>query len=124
MRRLSFATFLFCCIVSSSPVLTDEFRPALLEITESQPGSYSVRWKVPLQAGQPLNISPKFAPQFSRIGPVSRRTFRGSAIEESSWTTGIAALIGSVVEIEGLTAIPVDVILQIDLADGAEHSAI
>ncbi|MEO2177170.1 MAG: HupE/UreJ family protein [bacterium] len=124
MRRIGVAAFLFCCMVSSFAVFTDEFRPALLEVTEFQPGSYTVKWKVPLQAGQPLGIAPKFPPQFSRLGPVSRRNFQGSVIEESTWTAAAGSLIGGVIEIDGLTAIPVDVILQIDLVDGAEHSAI
>jgi hydrogenase/urease accessory protein HupE len=32
--------------------------------------------------------------------------------------------VGSTIEIEGLTAVPIDVIVQIRLADGSEHSAI
>jgi hypothetical protein len=81
-------------------------------------------WKVPLEKGRPLQISPSFPEYFEQVGPTSTRSFQGAAIEESVWSTESGTLVGATVEIEGLTAIPIDVIVQIDLADGSEHSAI
>jgi hypothetical protein len=104
--------------------MADEFRPALLEITETEQAWYSVTWKVPLQNGRPLRISPLFPERFKQMGPTSTRIYQGSAIEESTWSAESGSLIGSTIEIAGLTSIPIDVILQIDLADGTEHAAI
>ncbi len=104
--------------------MADEFRPALLEITETEQGWYSVIWKVPLQNGRPLAISPRLPEHFEQIGPTSTRIFQGSAIEETTWNVESGSLVGGTIEIDGLTAIPIDVIVQIDLADGIEHSAI
>ncbi len=116
---------IFCgCLLASVSAIADEFRPALLEITETEPGWYSVVWKRPLQKGRPLGLSPIFPEHLEQVGPVSMRSQQGSVVEESSWKSGRGTLVGGVIAIEGLTSLPVDVIVQIALADGAEHSAI
>ena len=74
-------------ILSMPTILADEFRPALLEISETQPGWYSIKWKVPLQGGRLLWIGPIFPYSLQRIGPVSTRIFQGSIIEESVYRT-------------------------------------
>jgi hypothetical protein len=114
---------MFCALASQS-LLADEFRPALLEIKETEQGWYSVNWKVPLQNGRALRISPVLPEPFKQMGPTSTRVFQGSAIESSTWSAEAGSLIGGKIEIAGLTSIPIDVIVQIALADGAEHSAI
>ncbi len=104
--------------------MADEFRPALLEITESEPGWYAVLWKVPLQNGRALDMSPTFPEHMKRMGPVSARVVQGSNIEQSTWMSESGSLVGGTIEIAGLSALPIDVIVQIDMADGSEHSAI
>jgi hypothetical protein len=101
-----------------------EFRPALLQVTETEQGWYSVIWKVPQKNGRTLAITPLLPGHFKQVGPTSTRIFQGSSIEESTWSVATGSLVGGTIEIEGLTAIPIDVIVQIDLADGTEHSAI
>jgi hypothetical protein len=124
MRAIGLAIIFYFCVVTPSAVFADEFRPALLKITETEPGWYSVLWKVPMQNRQALGISPRLPDQFKRIGPVSKRAFQGAEIRESTWRTESGSLIGGTIIIEGLSAIPIDVIVQIALADGAEHSTI
>jgi len=124
VRSIIVSFCLLCCILATSKVVADEFRPALLEITETEQGWYSVLWKVPLQNARPLAISPRLPAHFVQIGPTSTRAFQGSGIEESTWSAESGSLVGGTIEIDGLTAIPIDVIVQIDLVDGSEHSAI
>ena len=124
MRQCALAFYLICCVLATPTVVADEFRPALLEITETERGWYLVMWKVPLQNGRPLTISPKLPEHFEQIGPASMRVSQGSSIEESTWSVESGSLVGGTIEIAGLTAVPIDVIVQIDLADGSEHSAI
>ena len=124
MRQIAVTFGLIFCILVPRNAPADEFRPALLEITETGEGWYSVLWKVPLQNGRALAISPVLPANFEQIGPASTRLFQGSAIEESTWRVESGSLIGGTIEIDGLTAIPIDVIVQIDLADGTEHTAI
>jgi hypothetical protein len=95
-----------------------------LEITESEPGWYAVLWKVPLQNGKALDISPIFPEHIQQMGPASARVVQGSRIEQSTWTSETGSLVGGTIEIAGLSALPIDVIVQIDMADGEEHSAI
>jgi len=124
MRHSALILCFIYCLLASPNVTADEFRPALLQVTETEQGWYSVIWKVPMQNGRVLAIAPVLPESFKRIGPASARVFQGSVIEESTWNVESGSLIGGTIEIDGLTAIPIDVIVQIDLADGTEYSAI
>jgi len=115
---------LFGALLTPFVAVADEFRPALLEITESEPGWYAVLWKVPLQNGRALDMSPKFPDHMDQMGPSSTRIIQGASIEQSTWTSESGSLVGQTIEIDGLSALPIDVIVQIDMADGSEHSAI
>jgi hypothetical protein len=124
LKLIRLSLLLFGALLWASVTLADEFRPALLEITESEPGWYAVLWKVPLQNGRALDMSPTFPEHMKQMGPVSARVVQGSNIEQSTWTSESGSLVGSTIEIAGLSALPIDVIVQIDMADGSEHSAI
>jgi len=104
--------------------VADEFKPALLEITEPEPGWYAVTWKVPLQDGRPLKLMPRMPANIEQMGPASGRIVQGSKVEQSTWRAASGSLVGATIEIEGLTTLQIDVILQINLADGSEHSSI
>jgi hypothetical protein len=124
VRQIAVTLCLFCALLAPQSALADEFRPALLQLTETEQNWYSVIWKVPIKNGQTVAIAPSLPEQFKQVGPVSTRIFEGSSIEESTWTAETGSLVGGTIEIKGLSAIPIDVIVQIDLADGSEHSAI
>ena len=120
--------FLRCLVlvwlIPATSVLADEFRPALLEITESEGGRYAVTWKTPLRNGSVLPLQPRLPNGLEQQGPVSARTLGSSRIEQSRWQGEPGALVGATIEIEGLRALQIDVIVQIDLLDGSEHSGI
>ena len=124
MRLTGLSFLLFGALFWASASCADEFRPALLEIAESEPGWYAVLWKVPLQNGRALDMAPTFPEHMKRMGPVSARVVQGSNIEQSTWTSESGSLVGETIEIAGLSALPIDVIVQIDMVDGSEHSAI
>jgi hypothetical protein len=124
VRQIAVTLYLFCALLVPQSAVADEFRPALLQLTETEQNWYSVIWKVPLKNGRGVAIAPSLPDYFKQVGPVSTRIFEGSSIEESTWFTETGSLEGGTIEIEGLTSIPIDVIVQIDLADGSEHSAI
>ena len=123
MRTAAYLLLLLCCVASRAAT-ADEFRPALLQITETQQGWYSILWKVPLQNGQALAISPKLPAHLRQVGPASTRIQQWSAIQESTWSSDSGSIVGNTIKIDGLSALPIDVIVQIDLLDGSEHSAI
>ena len=111
-------------VLAATTAVADEFKPALLEITETEPGWYAVTWKVPLQNGRPLSLSPSLPDNLEQMGPASGRVMQGSNVEQSTWRATSGSLVGATIAIAGLSALPIDVIVQIDMADGSEHSAI
>ncbi len=118
---------LFFLLVSMAwvmPAPADEFRPALLEITETQPGWYSATWKVPMQGSQPVAITPVLPGSLERMGPAATRIIQGSAVEELAFRAENGSLVGETITIDGLARTPIDVIVQIILADGSQHSSI
>ena len=111
-------------LLLSVPAAADEFRPALLEITETDAGNYAVTWKVPTQNGNALPVTPLLPDVLERLGPPATRLVQGSVIEQSIWRAATGSLVGGTISIEGLSSLPLEVIVQIDLADGSEHAAI
>jgi hypothetical protein len=124
LRFFRLASIVIGVLLASPVSIADEFRPTLLEITESEPGWYAVLWKVPLQNGRALEMSPSFPDNMKQMGPVSARVLQGARIEQSTWTSVSGSLVGGTIKIAGLSALPIDVIVQIEMADGSEHSAI
>ena len=102
----------------------DEFRPALLEVTEREGGWVEVRWKVPMLGEQVLALTPVLPEFFTPMGPGSSNRVPGAMIETSSYSTSGHALNGATVGVDGLAAVPADVVVQVNLLDGSEHSAI
>jgi len=102
----------------------DEFRPALMEVTEREGGWVEVTWKVPTLGEQVLAITPVMPEFFKPLGPGSVRQVPGAMVETKSWSTDGRALHGATLQIDGLASIPVDVVVRISLLNGVEHSAI
>jgi hypothetical protein len=111
-------------LVFSATSPADEFRPALLEVSERDGGWVEVTWKVPMLGDKVLAITPVLPEFFKPLGPGSSRRVPGAMIETSSFSTSGQALNGATVGVEGLSAVPTDVVVRVNLLDGAEHSAI
>jgi HupE/UreJ protein len=120
---------LACCLVLfllalSFELSADEFRPALLEVTEQEGGWVEVTWKVPTLGEQVLAITPVMPEFFKPFGPGSSQRVPGAMIETKSYSTNGQALHGAILGVDGLSAVPTDVVVRISLLDGIEHSAI
>jgi len=100
-----------------------EIRPALLEITERSPGLYDVTWKVPTRGGRVLAISPILPESFNPVGLPSNKMIPGALIEQTTYKSE-DPLAGEKIVIEGLSSVQIDVLLQIELLDGSNYSAI
>lgn len=124
MIRFYLFIALFGFLLNTSLSHADEFRPAVLKITETESGWYELLWKVPLQNGLPLGISPKLPKHLVQLGPATIRENQDTYITQSLWRAEAGSLVGSHIEINGLTALSIDVIVQVELKDGSEHSAI
>lgn len=101
----------------------DEFRPAMLEINERDNGWVDMVWKVPEGSNGLLTIAPVLPAFLQQMGPGSKRQVPGAQVEYSSYNTGGRALTGTTISIQGLAAIPIDVMLRITLQDGSKHTA-
>lgn len=124
VRKLLMTALLVASTLSALPALAHEVRPALLDIRESTPGWYEVTWKVPIFQGSPLDISPKFPDSFAAVSPPSVQNTPAAIIEKSSYRDETNVLVGGKIEIAGLKATQIDVLIQLALADGTTHSAI
>jgi hypothetical protein len=111
-------------LLPTTAALADEFRPALLEITEKEPGSFAITWKTPLTKGRRLALEPILPEALEQLGPTSTRQIGDSLIDQSRWRGDTETLVGTSIGIRGLRSTPIDVIIQLDLMDGSEHSAI
>jgi hypothetical protein len=111
-------------LVMAFSLPADEFRPALLEVNERDGGWVEVNWKVPVLGDKVLAITPVLPEFFTPLGPGSSQRLPGAVIETSSYSTSGRTLNGASVGVDGLAAVPADVVVQVNLLDGSEHSAI
>jgi len=123
-RLLLSAAFLLAGLIPASPSQAHEIRPALLDITEREPGWFDVTWKVPVRGDQALALNPVLPASLIAVGPPAAHKVPGAIIQYSTYKTEGGSLIGETISIDGLTAQQIDVLLEIKLADGNAHSAI
>ncbi len=115
---------LFALLACPITLVADEFRPALLEIHEREGGWVDVIWKVPRIEDRILALTPVLPEILEPLGPGSGRRAPGAWVESSSYRSGGQPLNGSTLRIEGLSAVPTDVVVRVALNDGTEHTAI
>lgn len=101
-----------------------EIRPALLDIRETEDGWFDVAFKVPVKGGYIIDIAPVFPDDVTRLGNPVTRQITGATLETSRYHTPSGSIVGMVINIAGLQAQQIDVLLQIKLADGTSHSAV
>ena len=86
-------------VLLSQSALADEYRPAYLQLSEVQPGTFEVLWKLPARGGRPLDLRVRFATEVEAT--VSRSTpVRGALIERFT-VQSKQGLAGGVIAIDG-----------------------
>jgi len=124
LQRRLVAGFLLVLLATPCAVLADEFRPALLELDERDGGWVDVTWKIPMRGDKVLSLTPVLPQFLEPMGPGSARQVPGAWLETRSYRAGQQTLNGVTLSIEGLGAVPADVLVRVKLRDGTEHSAI
>ena len=122
MQRLFVVVLMSLC--SALPASADEIRPALLDIKEQNTGLFAVTWKVPTRGDRVLAITPQLPDSLELVGSPSVQNIPGARIEHSTFKSNGKPLTGQTISIDGLSALQTDVLLLIQLQDGAQHSAI
>jgi hydrogenase/urease accessory protein HupE len=101
-----------------------EIRPALLEINENEPGLFDIKWKIPAIGDRILPLEPVF-PQFMiPVGPPSEHLAPGAFLRYFTLKTEGKSIAGETITIKGLSAVQIDVLINIRLADGTKRSTI
>jgi hydrogenase/urease accessory protein HupE len=109
---------------AATKVEAHEIRPALLTITETEPGWFEVMWKVPIFEGKVLDIIPVFPEGFVMIGMPSNNQLPGAIIQYFSLKYEGVEMAGKEILIDGLSRLQIDVLVQLELIDGSRYSAI
>jgi hypothetical protein len=95
-----------------------ESRPAYLEINETTPGRYAVLWRAPLLSGMRLPVVLKFPDEVRTVTEPALRELPDSLIERRLIDAD-GGLAGKRIEFVGLQATVTDVLVRVQLRDGA-----
>lgn len=124
IKKVFFLTILSIALFAPSKVEAHEIRPALLTMTEIEPGYFDVMWKVPVFEGEVLDITPIFSKEFQMIGIPSNNILPGAVIQYYSVQYEGDVMAGEEILIDGLSSLQIDVLVQLVLIDGSRYSAI
>lgn len=124
IKLILFFTMMVMGLLSTSKTEAHEIRPALLTVTETEPGWFEVMWKVPIFEGQVLDIMPVFPEGFKMIGIPSNNNLGAAVIQHFSVQYEGEPMAGKEILIDGLSSLQIDVLVQLILVDGSRYSAI
>jgi hypothetical protein len=123
VRTIANCALQLVLLFTATTTLADEFKPAVLEVVERDNGWVDVSWKAPLVDDAPVSVTPVLPEFFEAMGPGSNQTVSGSFHTKASYRTGGQSLTGSTITLDGLKAIPMDVMVRVKLIDGSVHTA-
>ncbi len=115
---LTFLAFLPLCSEAH------QLQPAYLEISEQGTGKYSLLWKRPLVGSAPMQIAPQLPTACTNLTPPAGQQSASGSIERWAVDCGPTGLVGQQIRIEGLSATKTDVLLRLEMADGAIHTSV
>jgi hypothetical protein len=107
-----------------STLNADTINPSLLNIKESKLGWYDVTWKVPVKNNRSLDLSMHLPESLEIIGTPTQRVEPGALIETSRYKAAKSSILGEKVYVKGMKATQSQVLLRIELKDGAVFSKI
>ena len=123
---LKFKAFipLFILLLSFTSLSADTINPALLNIKENKLGWYDVTWKVPTKNNKVLSLDAHLPESMELIGTPLVRITPGAYIETSRFKTNGASILGEKISVEGLHETQSQVLLRVELNDGAVFTTI
>ncbi len=103
--------------------LAHEVRPALLQLTETTPGTYQATWKQPVVGDMAIRLIPRLSSGALDRTPDAQTVAPGFIIRVWRVAHG-RPLDGQTVSVEGLPQSVTDVILRVTAADGQQLDAV
>ncbi|MGH8068576.1 MAG: HupE/UreJ family protein [Candidatus Entotheonellia bacterium] len=98
-----------------------ESRPAYLEINETSPGRYSVLWRTPVLSGMRLPVVLRFPDDVRQVTEPALRELPDSLVERRLIDAS-GGLGGKRIEFVGLQATITDVLVRMQMRDGADST--
>ncbi len=105
-------------LVVQGTAVAHELRPGFLEVKQTGAESYDVRFKVPARGDMRLGLYVRMPEACSHAGP-SRTERAGNAILERLVVGCPGGLAGKQVSIDGLSGTFTEVVVRVELSDGA-----
>lgn len=105
-------------------VLAHETRPAYLEIRETAPGQYNVRWRTPVLAGMRLPVALQLPDDVRDLHEPVIQQLSDSIVERRQIDAGTDGLAGKRIEFPGLQVTITDVLVRTERLDGSHSTDI
>lgn len=117
-RWLLLMLALAASLIAATPALSDDFRPAYLQISQTGPTSYDVLWKVPaLGEDALLRVRPIFPPGTSSL--TAQRSSYASGVAVQRWRINVpGGLEGKAITFPAMSETRVDVLARLERDDG------
>jgi hydrogenase/urease accessory protein HupE len=106
------------------PAAAHEVRPAYLQLNETQPGQFSVLWKVPARGDRVLSLKAMLPSACQVLKPPTPMLLSGTQLTRWKVDCGSEGLDGATIRIEGLRATMIDTLVRIELLSGMVVSQI
>ena len=107
---------LFLCV--SNLTQADEYRPAFLEIRQTDIETFDVLWKVPALGDRRLRLDVRFSSDVQAKSPMQVELVNRAFLERYS-ISHANGLAGAEIVIEGLSSTATDVLIRIERLDGS-----
>ncbi len=118
MSRRSLLVVLCVLFGASSSARADEFKPAYLQITQVDPETYDVLWKIPaIDESTTLKVKPQFPDGAQALTPVRGTFARGVTVQRSRIRVP-GGLDGKAIVFSELSATRIDVLARLVRLDG------
>jgi HupE / UreJ protein len=127
IRRINRSWFAFVAagalLGQTSVARAHESRPGYLGITETAPGRYDVLWRTPILSGMRLPLALRFPTEIETVTPPSVQELTDSLVERRV-IAAPGGLAGRRIEILGLEATIIDVLVRVQLRDGTSSTVL
>lgn len=115
-------TIVVYLVLTITPALADEYRPAYLEFTQTTSAEFDVLWKVPARGqAQRLSLYVQLPDDVTQTN-TPRSAFIGNAFIERWSVYRKGGLVGAIICIQGLERVATDVLVRIQRLDGSSET--